>query len=132
MRKDKWLNNDREREKHAKDNLQCVTQQTVATVQWMVLESGSGDFDAEAPVGSANYEVRSEGIQCRYWEAWLNKGTTQFCRAISYPVIHRVFHLLIHPLTDLVIHTLIPPWSNQSIHTDRTSIGKPGANLTCL
>ena len=52
----------------------------------------------------------------------MNKSTTQFCRAISHPVTHRVCHLLIHPLTDLVIHTSIPPWSNQSIHTERQTI----------
>ena len=62
-----------------------MTQRTAATVQWTVFESDSGDFDAEAPVGSAIYEVRSEGIQCRYWEAWLNESTAQFRRAISFP-----------------------------------------------
>ena len=119
---DKCWKEEEGRAKHAEDNLRRVTQRTAATVQWMVFESDSGDFDAEAPVGSANYEVRSEGIQCRYWEAWLNKSTTQFCRAISHPVTHRVCHLLIHPLTDLVIHTSIPPWSNQSIHTESQTI----------
>ena len=119
---DKRSNKEEGRAKHAEDNLQHVTQRTAATVQWMVFESDSGDFDAEAPVGSANYEVRSEGIQCRYWEAWLNESTTQFSRTISFPVTHRVFHLLIQPLTDSVIHTLIPPWSNQPIHTERQTI----------
>ena len=72
-----WSEDEEERDKQPKDKLQRVTQQTAATVQWMVFESDSGDFDAEAPVGSASYEVRREGIQCRYWEAWLNGRTTQ-------------------------------------------------------
>ena len=37
----------------------------------MVLKCDAGDFDAEAPVGSATCEIRKEDIQYRYWEAWL-------------------------------------------------------------
>ena len=82
---DKCLKEEEGSAKHAEDSLRRVTQRTAATVQWMVFESDSGDFDAEAPVGSAIYEVRSEGIQCRFWEAWLNEYTAQFCRATSFP-----------------------------------------------
>ena len=71
---DVWLNNGRESNKNIKDKLQCLPQWTGVTttaVQWMVLKSDAGDFNAEAPVGSVTFEIRMKGIQCRYWEAWL-------------------------------------------------------------
>ena len=71
---DVWLSDGKGINKHIKDNLHCVPQRsgvTNATVQWMVLKSDAGDFDAEAPVGSATCEIRKEDIQYRYWEAWL-------------------------------------------------------------
>ena len=71
---DNGMNDEEERVQHAKDKLQRVTLRTAATVQWMVIKSDSGDFDAEAPVGSASYEVRRGDIQCRFWEAWLSDG----------------------------------------------------------
>ena len=79
---DNGMNDEEERVQHAKDKLQRVTQRTsTATVQLMVFESDSSDFDVEALVGSASSEVRSKGIQCRHWEAWLNSRTSQLCRA---------------------------------------------------
>ena len=71
---DVWLYVGKEYNKHTKDKLQGVPQRpgaTTTTVQWMVIKSDAGDFEAEAPVGSATFEIRMEGIQCRYWEAWL-------------------------------------------------------------
>ena len=79
---DNCMNDEEEQVQHAKDKLQRVTQRTsIATVQLMVFESDSSDFDVEALVGSASSEVRSKGIQCRHWEAWLNSRTAQFCQA---------------------------------------------------
>ena len=79
---DNCMNDEEEQVQHAKDKLQRVTQRTsTATVQLMVFESDSSDFDVEALVGSASSEVRSKGIQCRHWEAWLNSRTAQFCQA---------------------------------------------------
>ena len=39
-------------------------------------KSGTGDFDAEAAVSSAGFEIRWEGIQLHSWDIWfLNNGT---------------------------------------------------------
>ena len=120
-----WSEDEEKRDKHAKDNLQRVTQRTAATVQWMVFESDSGDFDAEALVGSASYEVRREGIQCRFWEAWLNVRTTQLCRAIypygppkqplSDPLIHQLRHPPSHPSIQLLNKPSTHPFSHPQI-----------------
>ena len=58
----------------AKDKLQNVPQRiaaTTATIHWMVFKSNAGNFEAEAPVGSASCEIQKEGTLCRYWEGWL-------------------------------------------------------------
>ena len=59
---------------NAMDKLHNVPQRiaaTTATIHWMVFKSDAGNFDAEAPVGSASREIRREGTLCRYWEGWL-------------------------------------------------------------
>ena len=70
---DAWLYVGKEYNKHTKDKLQGVPQRpgvTTTTVQWKVTKSDAGDFEAEAPVRSATFEIRMEGIQRRHWEAW--------------------------------------------------------------
>ena len=102
-----WLEDEEERDKHDNVKRLRVTQRTTGLVQWMVFKCDSGDFDEEAPVGSASHEAQGDRIQCRYWEAWLNGRTAQFWRATCpYKPLtqssrqqssHQLLHLPGHP-----------------------------------